>query len=297
MHNFVMFFDEKEGTTALVSLMSRFPELSVVQLENNGGLEPFDAHACGPMSLHDLENCLDLVFASGGADMTELNRIYSKTSERRVGAIGTGQSVGFKMRYRSPWPDRRRLASMGGLRRRLTKTAIAYQQFAFSRMMRRVLKRHEVVVLLAVRQDVLRWALSKYHGDGTGNPGHLQFKLANGTIRHEDIGKIRVDCNELAGIINHCRKVHASKRRIQRQLERAGIPVHVVRYESFLSDQIATLEAIFGALELHVSNARIAEIAAQKTKFVKVHSDDISDFVENHEEVTSRFGDQFVEWA
>lgn len=58
----------------------------------------------------------------------------------------------------------------------------------------KILRRNDTVVFLAVRQDVFRWGLSKYHGDGTGQPpGHLQFKLARGELQKSEIGKIHVD--------------------------------------------------------------------------------------------------------
>lgn len=49
----------------------------------------------------------------------------------------------------------------------------------FKKVLLEIFKKYKVVVLFALRQYLLRWGLSKYHGDCTGKPGHLQFKLAN----------------------------------------------------------------------------------------------------------------------
>ena len=64
-----------------------------------------------------------------------------------------------------------------------------------------VIKANDLTIFLAVRQDVFRWALSKYHGDGTGKPGHIQFKLASGNISKSEIGTIRIDRDRFDQIV------------------------------------------------------------------------------------------------
>ena len=73
-----------------------------------------------------------------------------------------------------------------------------YKRWLYRQVLFRLFARFRVVVVLLVRQDLLRWALSVYHGDGTGKPGALQFKLASGAIKREDIKPIEVDCERLA---------------------------------------------------------------------------------------------------
>jgi LPS sulfotransferase NodH len=201
------------------------------------------------------------------------------------------------MRYPAPWPDRRRVNTLNGLAKRIVKAVIAYRQLVFSRVIKRVLKTHDVAVLIAVRQDLLKWALSKYHGDGTGNPGHLQFKLANGAIGRDDISRIHVDCHVLGEIIDQCEKIHAAKRRLQTRLRRSGLEVYPVLYEEFLRDRATTVEQILQFLGVKVPRDRIDSIISQKEQFVKVHSDDIRDFVENYDEVIEKFGNRFAAWS
>ena len=49
-------------------------------------------------------------------------------------------------------------------------------------------------------------------------------------------------------------------------------------------------------LELQVTNDEISKVLNEEEYLKKVHSDDISEFVENHEEVANRFSDRFVSW-
>ena len=158
------------------------------------------------------------------------------------------------------------------------------------------LRQHGVIVLLAVRQDVLRLALSKYHGDGTGKPGHLQFKLARGEISRDEIGKINIDSERLETIIAACESLHEENRRLMADLRHAGIQAYPVLYEDFLTDKRCYLERLFKLLELEVSSDEISRVLSEEPFFKKVHSDDISEFVENHEEIMSRFGDRFISW-
>lgn len=158
------------------------------------------------------------------------------------------------------------------------------------------LRKNNVTVLIAVRQDVLRLALSKYHGDGTGKPGHLQFKLARGVISKNDIGRITVDCARLGRIIAKCESQHTEQRLLLEDFKRAGIEAHPILYEEFLTDKRSYLERLFEILELNISSDEITHVLSQDEYLKKVHSEDISEFVENHEEVLSNFSDRFVSW-
>ena len=158
------------------------------------------------------------------------------------------------------------------------------------------LERHNVIVLMAVRQDVLRLGLSKYHGDGTGEPGHLQFKLARGVIARNEIGKIQVDCERLEEIISKCETLHEENRLLMEEFKQAGNQIHPILYEDFVTDKRSYLERLFRILELDITSDEISHVLGQEEYYKKVHSDDISEFVENHEEVTSRFADRFVSW-
>ena len=153
-----------------------------------------------------------------------------------------------------------------------------------------------MTVFIAVRQDVLRWALSKYHGDGTGKPGHLQFRLASGRISREEIGPITVDRQRFARIVETCEEIHAEKRKLQERLHAAGIRTAVLRYEDFLSDPHAYLARLLETIGVEVDAAEIDAVLARGTRIEKVHADDVREFVENADEVLAEFGDAYVAW-
>jgi hypothetical protein len=296
MRNFIIFFHEKTGTSPLVRLLDKFDLINVLRQEGNTGFEPFDRHNCGRMSLTNLKKCLDIVFTRGPKNTEQLNRIYMATAKRPLDIIGENGVTGFKMRFTPPNPyplHAEKLPIWNKLADRLFR---GYYARSFKKMMLETLKRHGVVVLLAIRQDVLRLGLSKYHGDGTGEPGHLQFKLARGAITRDEIGKIQVDCDRLEKIISKCEAMHEGNRLLMEEFKRSGIQVHPILYEDFVVDKRSYLERLFRKLELDIASDEISKVLGHEEYLKKVHSDDISEFVENHEEVTRRFADRFVSW-
>jgi len=296
MRSFIIFFHEKTGTSPLVRLLDKFESISIVHQKNYTGFEPFDRHQCGRMSLTNLEKCLVIIFKQELIDAEQLNRLYTATAKRPLDVIGEKGVVGFKMRFTPPNPyplHVEGLAVWNKLAERLFRER--YMQ-SFKRTMFNMLRRHGVVVLMAVRQDILRLGLSKYHGDGTGQPGHLQFKLARGVIAREEIKKIHVDCERLGQIISECEAMHEGDRLLMDEFKQAGNQVYPILYEEFLADKRSYLERLFRILELDITSDEISNVLDQEEYFKKVHSDDISEFVENHEEVTRRFAGRYVSW-
>jgi len=280
MHNFIIFFAEKEGTSPLIRLLNNFQQISIVHQVNREDWEPFDIHNRGAMTLRNLERCLDMVFSTGPINFEQLNQIYTRTAKRPLEEFGRNEVTGLKMRFTTPVKDSKYWS-------RLPEN---FTDRSFRLMMLNVLKRNDVVVFLALRQDILKWALSKYHGDGTGKPGHLQFKLANGKIKRHSIGKIHVDSTRLEIIISQCVEAHARKRRLAEDFNLAGIQTHSLIYEDFLTDKQKYLNRILDILELNTSTEEIDAALKKGTYFEKVHSDDITNFVVNHEEVIEKFG-------
>jgi len=301
MSKFIIFFEEKEGTSALLRLLDNFKDVSIVHLVPGDerapdGWEPFDKHQGGRMSLRVLKRCLNLVLSESAIDFERLNKIYTKKAIRPLEPIDPRvAAIGFKMRYHPP--SRPRYASM--FRRvspRIFRALVRRHYRAFERMIIDVLQRNDVVVFIAVRQDVFRWGLSKYHGDGTGKKGHLQFKLASGEIDKGDIGKISVDTDRLERIIAKCEEAHTLKRRLLEKLAAAGIRAYPLLYEDFLENKPRFFAETLAHLGMQVSPEEIESALGQGAVFKKVHSDDISSFVENHEEVKRKFADRFVSW-
>ena len=296
MRNFIILFNEKAGTSPLVRLLDKFDSISVVHQENNTGFEPFDRHNCGRMSLVDLEQCLDTIYGQGPRSTEALNRIYTKKAKRPLAAMSEEGVVGFKMRFSPPRPYPFHIDRFPAWNRLSARLFRKHYMRSFRNTMFDILKRHDVVVLLAVRQDVLRLGLSIYHGDGTGQPGHLQFKLARGVIDRDAIGKINVDCERLETIISKCEAMHAEKRLLMEELTQAGIQTHPILYEEFVVSKRNYLMNLFEGLELEISSDEVSRVSSQEEYLKKVHSDDISEFVENHEEVLNTFSDRFVSW-
>ena len=296
MRNFIIFFHEKTGTSPLVRLLDKFDLVTVLHQINYTGFEPFDRHQCGRMTLNNLKKCLDIIFDQGPADNEQLNRIYTATAKRPLDIIGEKGAVGFKMRFTPPNPYPLHIEGLPVWNRGVERFFQEHYVKLFKKMMFDTLKKHDVVVLMAMRQDVLRLGLSKYHGDGTGEPGHLQFKLARGTISRNEIGKIQVDCERLEKIISMCETLHEENRLLMEEFKQAGNRIHRIIYEDFVSDKRSYLERLFRILELEITSDEISQVLGQEEYFKKVHSDDISEFVENHEEVTSRFDDRFISW-
>ncbi len=254
--NFVVFFEEKEGTSPLVRLLDRFERISIVHQVGDAGWEPFDPHNCGPMPLADLAACLDLLLGAGPLDLARLNAIYTRTAAKPLAPVDQSGSVGLKMRFRPPRQAVRAEPSARWWRRARARREAARESRHFQAAMLDVLRRNRAVACLAVRQDLLRWALSRYHGDGTGRPGHLQFKLARGEIRRDQIASIRVDCARLERLIEGCEAAHRRKRALRDALERAGIPVFPLRYEDFCSDPRAYFARLGEILEPHCLRRR-----------------------------------------
>ena len=294
MRNFIILFEEKEGTSVLVRLLDNFKQISIVHQAGDRGWEPFTHNSCGWLRVRELTRCFDLIFDKNPLDLDRLNGIYAKKAAAPLDAIDKSGSVGFKMRVVPPNPiERMWLGFMNDLSQTLTRKDYSR---SFERTMIETSKANDLVVFFAVRQDVFRWALSKYHGDGTGKPGHIQFKLASGSISQSEIEKIYVDPDGFEEVVQACETSHANKRRLMGEFEAAGVPVHPLRYEDFLTDKTRYFTRLLELLEIDISHAELESALELGSNFKKVHSDDISDFVENHEEVTEIFGERYVKW-
>jgi hypothetical protein len=266
-----MFFDAKEGTTPIIRLLNNFHQVEVIRAI--GEWEPFDRHARGAMPLSSLRRCLDLLFSR--APVEDINEIYTRTATRALSTFRGDGSIGFKMRFKAPE---------------------GASNDTFARTMLDVLGRHDVLVLLAVRQDLFRWALSKYHGDGTGRPGHLQFRLGTGRLARNDIPRIAVDAERLERVIERCEAIHAEKRRLMTMMQGAGLDVVPVRYEDFLADPAALLMGLMARLGHQVSEGDARNALARGAFVKRVHGEDLSEFFVNAAELESRFGDRLERW-
>jgi hypothetical protein len=305
MKHFVIHFEQKEGSTAMVRLLDNFDQVSLVRAAAPEDFEPFDAHVCGRISTKQLEKRLSLFFDHQPESLERLNRIYSKRAKRALAFDRNSPLLGFKMRFEPPIS--RMLQARGfsgaGLFDHLTDWNINSKLFlrrlldrSFREMMFRLYAEHDAVVFVTVRQDTFRRALSIYHGDGSGRPGHLQFRLALGHIKRSDIPKIHVDLRRFEKVLKRCEADIAFKRQLIDQLRAAGIRAYPLIYEVFLDQKVEFFKGLLERLELSVSVGDINAAIAQGSFFEKVHSHDISTFVHNHEEISNAFGHRVADW-
>lgn len=303
MKNFIIFFEEKEGTSPLVRLLDNLNQISIVHQINDKGWEPFDEHNCGPMSNARLFQCLHHVYAPRSRDMTAVNTLYTATAVRPLETIEQNASVGFKMRFKPPVSFPLNTPIIPGWNKTMKKLFADRQFFAekftrqFKTEMIEFLKEHDIFVFIVVRQDIFRWALSKYHGDGQGGSGHLQFKLASGQISRDEIGSVAVDCDRLSQILEHCEASHIAKRELMEDFKASGVACAPLRYEDFLKDKPTYFQEFGHFVGQNITPDDVAAAIEKGAYFEKVHSNDISEFVQNHEEVMDRFGNRFFEWA
>ncbi len=290
MRHFIIFFIGKEGTSPLIRLLDNFDRVSVLHHEGGGGLEPFDRHDCGPMSTRNLKKCLDIVLSGKTIDFDRLNQIYTKTAAKPFAVTGNNCTVGFKMRFTPPGNGLFDTPGFKSWKKWAPRAFRKYRRRSFRRMMLEVLKRNNPVVFFAFRQDLLRWSLSQYHGDGNCRPGHMQFELASGKISKEEIGKIHVDCDRLGEILAKSDKMVARKNRLMKEFRSHGIAAYPLYYEDFLEDKYRYFSRFFEILEIQVSKQEIEAALKKGAYYKKVHPGDISEFVINHQEVMDRFG-------
>jgi hypothetical protein len=278
---FIILFEQKEGSTPMIRLLDNFDDIDIVHQESNSGWEPFDRHNAGAMPVSSYLRCLELIFGPDEPFMDELNSIYSATSNKRLESFDKNKNVGFKMRLR-PQHDNRFVRWL---------RASKFKRETFD-----VFRRHGVVVFVTVRQDIFRWALSMYHGNGTGQPGHLQFKLAKGLIRRSDIPPIKVDLAAFRPILKKFEDQIAEKRQLIDELNSLGIPAFPLLYEEFCNDKESFFQTFVERLGLPLSAAEVRAALDRGTDLKKVHSDDISEFVINADEVLAEFGDRYITW-
>jgi hypothetical protein len=303
MKNFLLFFEEKEGSTAVIQILDGFGRISIVRRQTEsgfGGWEPFEWFNCGSLGRERFRRCLQLIFRDRPLDLAQLNHIYTQTARAPLRPFDTSGSIGFKMRISPPWdiPS----LSAGSRLRRLTSIHLLTKGFrrlgrnSFRRFMAQTLSDLDVVVFVMVRQDIFRWAISKYHGDGTGRPGHLQFRVAKGDLSSDRLPKIRIDPNRFDEIIDKCVRIHDVKRWWADAMTHAGLSVHPLLYEDFLGDQCSFFTSVLGKLSISIDRRELEENLVRQIRLKKVHGSDISEYVSNHREITERYGDRFLEW-
>ena len=266
MKNFIIFNSEKEGSCALVQTLNNFNDVTIT----SDYIEPFDRHmfvknehgSGKDISKEDFLRCLSLTYDSSPNYLEELNTIYARHNKQVTFSFSKEKSRGFKMRVREQWND---------------------DLFA-------ILNKYRVTAFVLIRQDILRWGLSKYHGDGTGKKGHLQFS----NVHIEDLAKLKVNWNNLKKEIKKCERRIANKEKLIQGLRNAGVETFPLYYEDFCYNKSDYFKNLLHRLDIDLSHEYIQQVLAKDCNYNKVHPDDISTFVDNHQEITSKF-DNYME--
>jgi len=267
MKNFIIFNTEKEGSCALIQTLDNFNEINII----SDFIEPFDKHmfinkqnASGKdISKEDFLKCVSLIYDSSDNYLEELNLIYSQYNNQCRFKFSKDKSHGFKMRLRRQWKAE-----------------------LFS-----LLKQFYVTAFVLIRQDVLRWALSKYHGDGTGRKGHLQFDHVN----IKDLPKIKVSWRLLKKKIERCQRRIEEKERLLQDLRASGVDAFPLYYEDFCNKKFDYFKQLLRRLDIKMTDREIQQVISNDCHFRKVHPDDIGEFVKNHEKITKKFGEYMMQ--
>jgi hypothetical protein len=279
--NFIIFHAEREGSTAIIQSLSERLGVTIVHQENDRGWEPFNKVCCGEMPMRTLFHCLDVIYGNKPIDFPALNARYTKTAFGPIEAFPPSEILGLKMRFRPPWR---------------WEMALPPARWLFNKQMVSLLRRHNIYVFVTIRQDVMRWALSKYYGNGKRIGGHLQYSVAAGKIDPSALPKVTVDLGKFERIVQEFERKHVINKRLIGKLQSAGVQASPLLYETFASDPSQFYGQMFDALG--VPHPAIDPAQVRSTyRLNKVHSDDISSFVVNADDVIARFGNRFARWA
>jgi hypothetical protein len=94
MHNFIIIFAEKEGTSPLIGLLNNFEKISIIHQVNTEDWEPFDIHNRGVMTLGNFERCIDIVLNKESINFKQLNQIYTRTAKKPLEEFSGNEVTG-----------------------------------------------------------------------------------------------------------------------------------------------------------------------------------------------------------
>ena len=80
------------------------------------------------------------------------------------------------------------------------------------------------------------------------------------------------------------------------EFKEKGIEAYPLFYEDFLISKNSFFNQLFNILKIKTTEEDISEAISLGGVFEKVHSNSISDFVDNYEEVMELFGNKYLKW-
>ncbi len=217
--NFIVSFTSREGSSAIISSLSRCRDINVPLFEELDAfwIKKFYNNV-------DIPKVLDQVFSSGKLDW-EHNYGYRNYIPGKIGQ-GTAKSTGFKWRWHGS------LKHIGP-----------------------VLEKHEVMIFLLFRRDLIELTSSYYFtrmakrsGEGK-SLGHFQFKTARMTKQQKvefkkELDKLTVPLNPFvfyAMMSWRIIQARRNKRMAVQMQKKYGIELVTIYYEDFRDDSAAML--------------------------------------------------------
>ena len=92
------------------------------------------------------------------------------------------------------------------------------------------------------------------------------------------------------------RKILEERKVLADRLTRYGVEIESLCYEDFEADRESYMRRLCQKLALNVSAVELHAALDEGPVFEKVHVDDISTFVTNHDQVLQRFGNCYETW-
>ena len=295
MRDFVLYFEEKEGTTAIMRWANRLSNVRVLHYADDRCWEPLESFMLGEnVRREEIQSLMQAIYVRP-RNMEELRRRYAmKVPDRELVTLPDNCSIGLKMRWTPPRVFYSGLPIFDLPVNRICKE---YRHRRYYDSMVQTLSDAGVAPMLAVRQNVFKWALSKYHGDGTGKKGHLQFKLASGELTRHDIPKIKVNLSRFGRLLDQCRRKHDAKRQFVEQMAKDGLEVFPLLYEDFLEDKVQFFEGFLDRIDNPMDLVDLKRSLEGDIVLKRVHKGSLSDYVENHEELHRAYGNAFESWT
>jgi hypothetical protein len=232
MSNFVIVYRWHEGSTALVDLLGKHPNVQVPIFEHLD----FD-EACAFASWDNVDGLVDHLFATGDFETARAAFTTGTRADRRA----PGPAIGFKWRI---WGDPERIA--------------------------RVLRAHDVTVFHVFRLDALELAVSTYFstyvvpeleqrtGIRFATGSHPQFGFAELSREQQDAVRRVLHAHRFAVpkdyVVDEMEALLTRKEQVCDNyidtFRRCGVPVHAVFYEDFVRRREALLRQMCRLLGL-----------------------------------------------
>lgn len=262
---FLLVYTQKEGSTAILQTLDNLPNITVVKSRRS--YEPFDLHENKELSPIEILSNFNYVFRVGtNEELTAINENRKENPEYQFDINAPVRGCKMRIRVRKDFNSNQEFDD--------------YINELFS-----ILTSNNFLVFILHRENIFNWALSTYHGDGSGHQGHLQFKLARGVLSQDSIPKIRIDSQKFLFVYKSLLALVENKRRLYRKLENLNMGVVILIYEDFLANKRLFFKKIYAALNVEVSESQLSEGLKLPIILKKVHSKPMSDYFVNYDEI------------